>query len=118
MSSRPQTLAKDTVSTLSGTDTGGFADGAAAEAQFSGPMGVAIDGEGGIVIVDNGNDRIRRLSPDGKSVSTLAGSVTGGYADGAAAEAKFDCPYGVAIDGEGGIVIADKSNNRIRYISQ
>ena len=49
-------------------------------------------------------------------VTTLAGSGTAGYADGRGAQASFNCPTGVAIDGEGHVVVADNSNHRVRKI--
>ena len=56
-------------------DTEGFRDGAGGSAQFNYPAGVAVDGEGNVIVADWGNHRIRRISPDGV-VSTLAGSGT------------------------------------------
>jgi DNA-binding beta-propeller fold protein YncE len=56
-------------------------------------------------------------------VSTIAGSgATGVYegdlADGdGTTEAKFQHPFGVAVDGEGNVYVADSYNNRIRKIS-
>jgi DNA-binding beta-propeller fold protein YncE len=48
-------------------------------------------------------------------VSTLAGSGVGGYQDGASA--KFNNPYGVAVDSSGNVYVADYSTNRIRKIT-
>ena len=47
---------------------------------------------------------------------TLAGSGIKGFRDGAGGSAQFNCPYGVAVDGEGNVVVADTSNHRIRRI--
>ncbi len=104
------------VSTLAGSGSQGFADGAGASAQFSGPWGVAVDGEGSIIITDQNNHRVRKITPDG-TVSTLAGSGSRGFADGAGAAAQFDCPTGVAVDGEGSIIIADYHNQRLRKLT-
>jgi hypothetical protein len=105
-----------TVSTLAGSGSKGFADGAGAAAQFHNPYGVAVDGEGSIIIADVNNHRVRKLTPDG-TVSTLAGSGIAGLADGAGAAAQFKQPWGVAVDGEGSIIIADYSNKRVRNIT-
>jgi DNA-binding beta-propeller fold protein YncE len=61
------------------------------------------------------------LKPDAavcsKWVSTLAGTATGGFADGPLAVALFRSPAGVAFDAAGKLHVADQSNNRIRLIS-
>ena len=59
----------------------GFAGdgGAARQARFSAPLGLAIDGNGNVYVSDTGNCRIRKISPLGV-VSTVAGSVSCGTA--------------------------------------
>eukprot|EP01049_Picozoa_sp_SAG25_P002191 SAG25_NODE_112_length_14924_cov_13.606476_7_plen_955_part_00 len=108
---------KATVITIAGSRRPGHEDGAAAQAQFHSPMSVAMDAGGGIVIADYHNHCIRYLSPDKKTVSTLAGDGRPGYTDGAVTNARFRQPTGVAVGAEGGIVVADCENHRIRYIS-
>jgi len=105
-----------TVSTLAGSGSKGFADGAGAAAQFNYPCGVAVDGKGNIIIADLGNHRVRKITPDG-TVSTIAGSGSKGFADGAGAAAQFNCPRGVAVDVEDSIIIADFCNHRLRKIN-
>ena len=67
-------------------------------------------------VADARNHAIRKVSRDG-AVSTLAGSGRAGYADGAAADAQFDYPFGLAIDGAGNILCADENNHSIRKVS-
>jgi len=108
------------VSTLAGSGTSGADDGAAASAQFNPPAGVALDSSGNVYVADNGNNRIRKITEDGGiwAVSTLAGSGTAGYQDGTVAAARFDYPYGVALDSSGNVYVADTVNHRIRKITQ
>jgi DNA-binding beta-propeller fold protein YncE len=49
-------------------------------------------------------------------VQTLAGSGVRGYADGAAATARFDRPWSVAVDAQGAVYVGDRPNMRIRVI--
>jgi sugar lactone lactonase YvrE len=104
------------VSTLAGGERG-FADGIAAAAQFNTPSALAIDADGTIYVADTGNNAIRRVAPDGR-VSTVAGDGVAGYRDGAAAQARFNGPIGVAIDGSGRLFVADTYNDRIRVIDR
>lgn len=104
------------VRTAAGSLTPGYRDGPAADARFNGPIGIAVDPGGRVIVADAYNDRIRVLQRDG-AVATIAGSGGPGYVDGPAAEAKFDTPCGVAIDGAGNIYVADSGNGAIRMIS-
>ena len=58
------------VRTLAGTGEEGFVDGPSEAAQFSLPLGIAVDAEGVIYLADSGNHAIRRIASDGE-VSTL-----------------------------------------------
>src|SRR5687768_13002219 len=104
------------VSTKAGNGVMGFADGPAMSAQFFKPMDIVVDGQGNLIIADIGNHRIRKITPAG-IVSTIAGDGTQGYADGNAADAKFDQPDAVCIDPQGNIYVSDMGNARIRKIS-
>ena len=103
------------MSTVAGSGTGGFRDGTGADAQFYHPTGVAIDGDDCLFVADRDNFRIRKVEPDG-TVSTVAGSGTYGFRDGTGADAQFNCPSGVAIDGDGCLFVADQGNQRIRKV--
>lgn len=104
------------VETIAGSSEG-FADGDAGRAQFNTPSGIAIDKGGNLVIADTSNNRIRRLSADGRKVSTLAGSGVAGLKDGPGNEAQFDGPIGIAVDKQGNIFVADAYNDCIRQVS-
>lgn len=104
------------VTTLAGTGEPGNLDGPALSAQFDVPIGIAIDDEGNVYVVDSGAHRIRRISRD-SVVSTVAGSGVAGYADGLASEAEFWYPTDIAVGPAGRLFVADWKNHRIRIIS-
>ena len=104
------------VSTLAGTGAAGYADGAGAAAQFNDPQGAAVDAAGVVYVADTGNQRIRRIAPDG-AVTTLAGDGTPGLLNGAGAQARFNAPRGVAVDNAGNVYVADSGNSSVRRVT-
>ena len=50
-------------------------------------------------------------------VSTVAGSGTPGASDGAGTAASFNSPWGVAVDSNDNILVADRGNNKIRKVT-
>jgi sugar lactone lactonase YvrE len=104
------------VSTIAGNGTWGFADGLSTSAQFAGPIHLAVDAHGNIIVADKYNHRIRKITPAGM-VSTLAGNGTAGNVNGPGSVAQFFFPAGVACDGQGNVYVADSRNDLIRKIT-
>lgn len=95
----------------------GAVDGPAATARFTLPRGLAVDGAGNLYVADGGNHTIRRITAAG-TVSTLAGSAgQPGTANGTGADARFNVPFGVAVDGAGNVYVADSENHTIRRVT-
>ncbi|MCL2011704.1 MAG: NHL repeat-containing protein [Cystobacterineae bacterium] len=103
------------VSTFAG-GTRGHADELGAAARFYYPEGLAMDAAGNLYVADNGNERIRKISPEGE-VSTLAGTGASGLVSGPGNVAQFSSPKGLALDAAGNLYVADSNNHRIRKIS-
>jgi len=92
--------------------------GPATSAALSSPYGVAIGPDGGIYIADMGNNRIRRVGPDG-IITTVAGNGNSGNSGdgGPATSAAVNFPSSVAVGPDGSIYIPDlNGSNRIRRV--
>lgn len=157
-------LVAGAVTTLAGS-VAGFVDGPAATARFADPIDVSVDHDDSVLVVDRGNQRLRRIA--GTEVSTIVGdgivgnidgplasarladpiavdvgvpgtiflaqryrirrisgggilTVVGGapgYSDGVGDKAQFDEISGIAVRGDGGLVVADHGNHRMRMVS-
>ena len=96
------------VTTLAGSaGQYGSSDGTGSAASFDYANGVAVDSAGNVYVADSGNDEIRKITPSGV-VTTLAGSaLQSGSSDGTGSAARFDSPYGVAVDSAGNVYVAD-----------
>ncbi len=58
------------VSTVAGKGTPGYADGDRNTALFDTPCGIVAAADGSLFVADTGNDRLRKITPDG-NVTTL-----------------------------------------------
>lgn len=128
-------LESGTITVLAGlAGTAGDVDGAAAEARFNFPVGLALDGDT-LFVADANNHKVRAVDVTTGAVSTFAGTGTptcptnGDLAipsmcadqydagdGGLAADATLYRPFGVDLDLDGNLVIADTYNNRFRIV--
>jgi len=114
VAAQPKTLV---VSTVAGLANFGSADGIGSTAKFLLPTSVAVDGAGNVYVADTANDTIREITSAGV-VTTLAGmEQMPGTNDGTGSAARFNQPYGVAVDSLGNIYVADSTNFTIRKIT-
>jgi len=108
-----------TIKTVAGTGTAGSSGdgGPATSAQLNLPVGVAATADGGFLIADQSNHRVRKVTQSG-TIKTVAGTGTAGSAGdgGPATSARLNGPYGVAATADGGFLIADSNNHRVRFV--
>lgn len=106
------------VTTLAGTGNFGSSNGPALSSTFGNPTGIEIDENSGIIyIADHLTHIIRKIDPAG-NVSTIAGTAfLIGTADGQGAAARFNRPYGLELDNNGDIIVADEWNHLIRRVT-
>ena len=126
-----QAMAAGHIYTVAGTGTAGFSGdgGPATGADLNFPYGVAVDGNGNLVIADAQNQRVRVVAGStgtfyGQAMAaghiyTVAGTGTQGFSGdgGPATGADLNFPYGVAADGNGNLIIADRGNKRVRVVA-
>jgi len=113
-------LAGGNVTTLAGGTPGQglFADGTGNAAKFNAPVGIITDKDGNIFVADMRNDCIREITPAGV-VTTIAGSPGhNALVDGAGSDARFDFPYGITMDNQGTLYVAEFGNHAIRKITR
>ncbi len=113
--------ASGVVTTLAGrAGLRGAEDGAAAEARFNLPTGLALDEkENRLFVSDRGSNTLRVLDLDAMTVSTLAGNPEeSGHADGIGAAARFDSPWDLAVSSDGAFLyVADYLNGTVRKVA-
>ncbi len=108
------------ISTIAGNGTAGYSgdSGKAISAQLAGPIGLVLDNNGNLFVADNGNNCIRMITTD-RYIFTIAGDGNEGHCGngGDAINAELNSPYGLAIDSNGNIYVADYANNEIRKLT-
>ena len=103
------------VSTYAGTPhVNDYADGTTTNASFHYLEGVATDSAGNVFVA--GGWSLRRISPQGM-VTTVAGSDTAGYQNGAGSVALFQGTINSVVTPSGDVFITDGAGQRIRQIT-
>ena len=95
---------------------GQFADGTGTNASFSYPAGLVFDSSGNLYLADDGNYRIRKITPAGV-VTTIAGNGSLASVDGSGANARFSRSIGITIDSLGSLYVTEPWAQRIRKIT-
>ena len=108
------------ITTIAGTGDAGFAgEGTSAQtARFTQPDAVIVDRDGNLIIADPFNHRIRRLDLRAGIITTIAGNGEPGFSGdgGLATAAQLNGPFGITLDRNGVLYIADTENHRIRRV--
>jgi hypothetical protein len=112
------------VSVYAGISSYGFSGdgGPASLAQFVAPIGLSLTTVGDLFVSDNSNHRVRKISSSG-IITSVVGSgcvypCTGGYSgdSGPATSATLKLPFGIYVDTNGKLFVADSGTYRIRMV--
>ena len=104
------------ITTLAG---GGVGDGSRPTlAALATPAGIVFDSRGDLFVADSAAHRVRKVDLDRNIITTVAGTGQPGFIGdgGPASIAALNSPYGLAIDHDDNLYIADAGNNRIRKV--
>jgi hypothetical protein len=108
-----------TIATVAGSSSSpglGGDGGPATAARLNAPTDTTVLPDGGFLIADTGNARVRRVGPDGV-ISTIVGTSPGFSGDGGpATAAQLSSPRDLTLDSAGRLVVADAGNHRLRRV--
>lgn len=116
--------ASGVITTLAGNGSKGYGGdgGPAIDASFYNADRVALDPSGNLLVTDQSNNRIRRITPAG-IITTFAGNGAGTPAAGAfsgdggpATEASLNNPTAITVDAAGVVYFSDQFNHRVRKV--
>ena len=108
-----------TIAGLAGKTNNAAVDGTNSSARFDNPYGLTVDSRTNIYVADTVNYTIRKVAPVGTNwvVTTLAGMAGSiGGIDGTNNAARVAAPFGIAVDNDGTLFVADFGSNTVRQI--
>jgi sugar lactone lactonase YvrE len=109
-----------TIATFAGRKTAGYSGdgGPASAATINKAVSLAADSAGNLYVADFYNQTIRKIDAAG-TITTIGGNRTIGYSGdgGPATAAQLNGPWGIAVDNDGNVFVADKHNHAIRKIN-
>jgi DNA-binding beta-propeller fold protein YncE len=81
-------------------------------------VGIAVDDQGDVHVVDKGSNRVRKIDSRTGIISTVAGICRYGYDgdDKPAVRAMLHAPEAVIVDHDGNLYISDTMNHRVRKV--
>jgi len=91
------------VTTFAGSGVFSYLDATGTNAQFHSPYGITIDSAGNLYVCDNGNNKIRKITPEG--VVTTFGSMS------------FNNLHELTIDSSNNLYVSESGANLIRKIT-
>jgi DNA-binding beta-propeller fold protein YncE len=99
-------LADGVLDHVAGTGNRGYAGdgGAAIDATFNGPKGIAVGPKGAVFVVDSDNNAVREIDPTSGRIRTIAG--------------KLNQPHGICVAPNGDVFIGDSLNHRVLRLAR
>ena len=109
------------VTTLAGSGSAFYGDAVGTGASFNAPIGIGYDSvSNALYVADSHNNDVRKITLNGDTVSTIAGSLYPGNYNGGGnpLNASFNSPRGITIERSEGlyIYVSDYGNNELRMI--
>lgn len=95
------------VSTVAGAGTPGFNDGDRGSSLFDTPCAIVVDAQGSLIVADTGNDRLRKITPDG-NVYSFNVTVNG---------QSLSSPIGLALTHDNYLYVTELNRSRVIQIA-
>ncbi len=90
----------------------------ATQARLYDIVGIAVDSQGHVYVVDKASNRVRRIDRSSGAISTVAGVCRFGYDgdDKPAVKAMLHAPEAVVFDADDHLYVSDTMNHRVRKV--
>lgn len=104
------------VSTLSGTGVAGLGNGPGVSAQFTNPVGIAVDSLGNVYVTESASHAIRKVAANGVTSDYAGSRTTADIVNANGTDARFFSPSGLVVGLNDRLYVADAGNHRIRIV--